>query len=104
MNITINSYTSVKLLPAKPASEGKKAPPRTVLVDGAYLTVWTSDLPALKKVVLAGEPIPVRVTSRAWMPEEGDEPRSVAQLVFAGGVSLDDEGEVLAVGGKASDE
>jgi len=97
--IVIQNYVSVKLLPAREQAEGKKAPPRRVVIDGqTYLTVWSSELPALRAVVAAGAPIPVNIRARAWMPEGGDAPIARVDLAFAGGTSLEDEsveGETL---------
>lgn len=98
--LVINAYTSVKLLPATAAKEGKKAPPRRIVVDGTqYLTVWASELPALRAIVAAGGPIPVNVRARAWLPEGAESPIARVDLAFAGGTSLEDEaaeGETLA--------
>ena len=90
--LVINSYSSVRLLPAKPATEGKKAPPRRIVVDGnTFVTVWASDLPALKGIVAKREPIPVTPRARAFTPEGADEPVALVDLTFAGGLSLEDE-------------
>lgn len=98
--LVINAYTSVKLLPATAAKEGKKAPPRRVVVDGTqYITCWENELPALRAIVSAGAAIPVTIRARAWMPEGGESPVARVDLAFAGGVSLEDEaaeGETLA--------
>lgn len=91
--LTITNYSSVNLLPAKPATEGKKAPPRTVVVDGTqYLSVWQADLPALRETVKARAPIAVTVRARILSAtEEHPEPRAVTNLQFAGGVNLGDD-------------
>lgn len=92
--LAVYTYTSVKLLPATVAKEGKKAPPRRIVIDGSqYVTCWENELPAFREVVKAGAPIPVVVRARAWLPEGAELPIARVDLAFAGGVAMEDTPE-----------